>query len=110
MSWDKLPPIEKENLHIGCLNCSSAALEAPLDMVIAVGFGSATVTKDGKTIYDERDAGEENLMTVAQAEDLAAADPDHDWRIEKYGPLHGEVFQRHGPGKWVCVESNQGFA
>ena len=110
-SFEKLPQIKKEDLHIGCLNCSSAALEAPMDMIIAVGFGSAFATKGGELIYDEsRCDNEDDFKTVADIEELALADPDHDWRIEKNGPLHGEVFQRQGPGKWICIESNQGFA
>lgn len=47
---------------------------------------------------------------VEEAEKLAAADPDHDWRIVLFGPLHGEVYQRHGPGQWLLVEKNEGFA
>lgn len=81
-------------------------------MPIAVGFGSAVVTKDDEYIYDERQEGP--TWTVADAEKAAAADPDHDWRIQKDGPLHGETFQRHMKGKyagqWVCIESNRGFA
>lgn len=111
MTWEKQSPIKKDDLHIGCLTCSSAALEAPMNMVIAVGFGSAMVFKGKEIIYDEhRCEREEDYMTVADVEKLAIADPDHDWRIEKIGPLHGETFQRHAPGKWVCIESNQGFA
>lgn len=49
-------------------------------------------------------------MTGAQAEELAAADPDHDWRIMIYGPLSGRTYQRHAPGSWVMVEQNEGFA
>jgi hypothetical protein len=50
------------------------------------------------------------MWTTAQAEKVAKADPDHDWRIVLYGPLHGEVYQRHAPGEWVLVEKNKGFA
>lgn len=110
MTFEKKPQIESKDLHIGCANCSSAALEAPMDMVIAVGFGDATVTKDGEVIYDERSISGDNYWTVQDAENLAIKEPDCDWRIEKYGPLHGETFQRQGDKKWVCIESNQGFA
>ena len=112
MSWEKLPPIDSKDLHIGCLTCSTACLEAPMGMIIAVGFGSACITCDGKVKYDEMDAqrNDEPLLSVSDAEAMAVADPDHDWRIDKDGPLHGETFQRHGPEKWVCVASNQGFA
>lgn len=110
---EKLPAVELKDLHVGCLNCSTAALVAPLDMLIAVGFGSAYVTKDGEIVYDEQRVEDEKFWTVQDAEDLAAADPDHDWQIVKYGPLHGETFQRQerqGIYQWICVESNKGFA
>lgn len=53
---------------------------------------------------------EPEYWTVSRVERLARQDPDHDWRIILYGPLHGEVYQRHGKSQWVLVESNQGFA
>ena len=95
-----------------CLHCPDPQAIAPMDMVIAVGFGSACLTKNGKLVWDEQRAnGEwEKMLTVAQAEKLALRDPNADWRIEKHGPLHGETYQRQGPGKWVCIEQNQGFA
>ena len=46
----------------------------------------------------------------AQAEAMAAADPDHDWQIALEGPLSGRTYQRHGPNEWALVEQNQGFA
>ncbi len=52
----------------------------------------------------------EPYWDVAEVEALAAIDPDHDWRIVLFAPLHGEVFQRHGEGEWNLVEKNQGFA
>ena len=83
-----------------------------MDKRIAVGFGSAIITRDGKFFYDgEADylAGNEPLC-IGHIESLARQDPDHDWRAEFYGPLHGEVYQRQGNGMWVMVESNMGFA
>jgi hypothetical protein len=110
MVFEKLPVIESKDLHVGCLNCSTAAIVAPMDMLIAVGFGSATVTKDGELVYDEMSISGENYWTVQDAENLAIKEPDCDWRINKEGPLHGETFQRQGDNNWVCVESNRGFA
>ena len=106
-NWKKLPPIKKGELHIGCLNCSTAAMEAPLEMEISVGYGLSDLTLDGITMWDENEV---DGCTVARAEEMAAKNPDHDWRIHRYGAMHGETYQRHGPGKWVCVESNRGFA
>lgn len=110
--WKKEEPIDPKDLHIGCLNCSTAALEAPMELAIAVGFGAAYVTRGDELVYDGEQAMKEGKepWTVADAEAIAVQDPDHDWRIVKYGPLHGEIFQRHGPGKWVCIESDPGFA
>jgi hypothetical protein len=81
-----------------------------MEMLVAVGFGSANATRDGEVVYDESQDDEAVLLTVGDIEAMAVEDPDHDWRITKYGPLHGETFQRHGPGLWECIESNEGFA
>lgn len=83
-----------------------------MKMPVCVGFGVAFVTKDGTTIYDgELDwEGGNEPKTVADIEELAKADPEHDWQIIKHGPLHGETFQRQGDERWVCIESNRGFA
>ena len=46
---------------------------APMDMPIAVGFGDAYVTKDGKEIYNEMDVPvtSEDFWTVKDAEENA---------------------------------------
>lgn len=59
---------------------------------------------------DDPASPEPDYWTVSRVERLARQDPDHDWRIVLLGPLHGEVYQRHGRNQWVLVESNQGFA
>lgn len=111
MSFEKVPALKIEGLNIGCPCCSTAAMVAPMDMLIAVGFGSACVTKNGELIYQEQSVENDNdYWTVKDAENEALKDPDCDWRIVKFGPLHGETFQRHGDGIWVCIESNRGFA
>ena len=68
--------------------------------------------RGGELIYDGEDAYRRDLeiKSVRDIELIAKEDPDHDWRIEKHGPLHGETFQRHEDDKWVCIESNDGFA
>jgi hypothetical protein len=118
MSYKILPPVEAKNIHIGCACCSTACQVAHMNMLIAVGFGQAQVTKGDELIWDEmsevhaaeREDREANLWTVQDAEDAALKDPDHDRQIIKMGPLHGEAFQRQGVGRWVCIESNPGFA
>lgn len=115
-NWAQIKPLDEDKIFIGSLTCSSACRIAPMDMELAVGFGETIVTKDNELIYSECDQRHSKgpTWTVGDAEKLAAADPDHDWRIQKDGPLHGETFQRHHKGRykgqWVCIESNRGFA
>ena len=86
----------------------------PLENIIAVGFGMATLTKDNEVIYDENEVddakGFDSYMTVKQAEEIAAKDPKHDWRIHLVAPLSERHYQRQGENKWVLYEKGQGFA
>ena len=107
-NWTKLPPIEAH--YGGCLNCGPRPAQFPSDGVISVGFGYAGLLKDGKPVWSELDATDNKMMTGADAENLAAQDPDHDWRIVLHGPLSGRTYQRHGLRQWVLVEKNEGFA
>ena len=108
-AWNKLQPIEAH--YGGCLNCGPRPVQFPPDGVIAVGFGYAALHKDGVPLWTELiDVVDDELMTGADAEALAAQDPDHDWRIVLHGPLSGRTYQRHEPGKWMLVEKNEGFA
>lgn len=106
-----LPAIEGGASSCGCCGATKSQLCA--ESRIAVGFGDAKLTKDGETIWSEimtPDHTWEDCMSVAQAEDLAKQDPDHDWRIVIYGPLRGMTYQRHGDMQWMLVEKNDGFA
>jgi len=104
-----LPPVTKVNT--GCLSCGAPHAIFPPEGHIAVGFGSAALTKDGEEVWCEQDADDfHGCMTGAQAEARALADPDHDWRINLNGPLSGRTYQRQGPGHWVLVKQDQGFA
>ena len=51
MKWKKEKPIKGG--FGGCLHCGYQYDIAPEEMLIAVGFGIATVTKNGKEIYNE---------------------------------------------------------
>jgi len=109
--WIKLEPWEGP-IHQGCMNCPPVERTAPMDMMIAVGFGVAQVTRDPELVWSEpRDPQSwDELWTTADAERAAAADPDHDWRILLDAPLRMREYQRHGPGEWVLVASGPGFA
>jgi hypothetical protein len=41
---------------------------------------------------------------------VAAADPDHDWRLFVNGPLSDYTYQRQGEATWALVAQGQGFA
>lgn len=111
MTWTKQPPIHG-TIH-GCFLNPTYDI-APMDMLIAVGFGDARVTRDGETVYSElklpKDATEDMFWTTQDAENEALKDPDHDWRIVLYAPLYGRIFQRQGDGEWVLIGENEGFA
>lgn len=110
----KLTPIPASGARVSCVCCGAPSMMFPADACIAVGFGYAGLTKDGEEIYSEPmgpdDVPEDAYMTGAQAEALAAADPDHDWRIVLHGPLSGRTYQRHGEGQWPLVLQDEGFA
>lgn len=113
VKWKKLKPL---NGRINpCLCCPPIEAKACMKKIIAVGFGYAVVQKDGKIVLDgeEKTSKAKSMRgapTFATAERMAAKDPDHDWRVVLYGPLHGESYQRQGKGSWLLVEANQGFA
>lgn len=114
-SYWKTPIGAKERKSHGCLHCEAAGVVGITfrpEQVIAVGFGAACLTKNGRSVYDEQEAEHKghDYMTGAQAEELAAKDPDHDWQIHIHGPLSGRVYQRQGAGNWVLIEQDEGFA
>ena len=110
MKYEK--QIKSKDLHMGCLNCSTACLRAPLNMMIVAGFGGAYISKNGKEIYNgESDYHKRGkAKTLRYFELLARKSQKADWRLVKIGPLHSETFQRQGKNNWVCIESNKGFA
>lgn len=110
MSFEKLKGIKGGSG--GCSCCGYQHEILPMDSIIAVGFGSAYVTKNGKGIYDEMDAdGDyEKFWTCETAEMEARKDPDNDWRIHLIAPLSERHYQRQGENHWVLYEKGNGFA
>ena len=105
MSYEIMKPIAGGNG--GCLNCGYQHRTLPMDSLIAVGFGYAGVTKNGKEIYNEN--GDE-LWTVQDAENEALKDEDNDYRIHLVAPLSERHYQRQGKNNWVLYEKGMGFA
>lgn len=109
MKWKKEKPIKGG--FGGCLHCGYQYDIAPEEMLIAVGFGIATVTKNGKEIYNENSIeNESDLWTLKEAEEEALKDEDNDWRIHLVAPLSERHYQRQDKNKWVLYGKGQGFA
>lgn len=81
-----------------------------MDTTISVGFGAASLTKDNTVVWYESYYTSAKPITVADAERMAQADPDHDWRIHLVAPLHESHYQRQGAGVWVLYHTGLGFA
>ncbi|WP_435549645.1 hypothetical protein [Desulfobacterium sp. N47] len=94
-----------------CPFCDGKHTTLPIEEIIAVGFGNALLTKNNECIYSEMEARScSEYMTVAQAEELAATDPKHDWRIHLLAPFSERHYQRQGQRHWVLYEKGEGFA
>lgn len=94
-----------------CLNCGVIHRRLKMTARIAVGFGYAGVTKDGKEVWSEPhnyDWGD--LPTLMTFENMARKEPDADWRAIIDGPLSMREYQRHGRNEWVLVRKGMGFA
>lgn len=115
-NWTKLQPIKGSTACCTC-GCGSHDTLDP-ESLIAVGFGSASVTKGGQCVYDENEAtwkaekeGKDPMFWQCKdAEAEALKDPDHDWRIHLVAPLYEAEYQRQGDNHWVLVRKGEGFA
>lgn len=76
------------------------------------GFGMVTVTRDGEEPdwWRALSPAEIEDVNLAEIEQHAAADPDHEWMLTVEGPLWGLVAQRRAPGAWVITDALEGFA
>ena len=91
MKWKKEKPIKGG--FGGCLHCGYRYDIAPKEMLIAVGFGVATVTKNGKEIYNENSIkNESDLWTLKEAEEEALKDEDkttlNEWTLTVKVPIN----------------------
>ena len=115
MIWKFQKPWPRHKYHIGCIICSTASHKLSMKRMLITGFGGCKVTRDGEIIYQEDIHEMEKWdydypITAMMYERIAAKDPEHDWRIAFYGPMHEEEYQRQGPGCWVMIHSGPGFA
>lgn len=107
----KVEPLDG-GVSSGCLNCGGREAVHPLDGMLGVGFGNCDVTRDGRPVWWEEanSDSDEPMPTLQRFEDMAAADPDHDWRVSYVAPLWSGSWQRHGVGEWNLIDRGMGFA
>jgi hypothetical protein len=77
------------------------------------GFGGVRLTRDGECVYpwgEDTTFDDEADRICREYEDVAAGDPEHDWRLRIDGPLSDYTYQRQGEALWVLVEQGVGFA
>lgn len=110
MNWEKKPGLAAGGFQSNCLSGGPQPLALPLEAELSVGFGSCTVMKDETCLYQEQPGANDDPPRLQQFEDLAKADPDHDWQVNFHGAMSEETYQRHGDGLWVLVEKGIGFA
>ena len=82
--------------------------EASLNMLIAIGFGSIDLIKNGNKI--EIPNFVEGETRLKDLEKIAIKEPLVDWKLKINDPLWGATWQRQGTGKWIVVDTNKGFA
>src|SRR5574343_159335 len=108
-----IEPINKKEIHHGCLNCGGTEQTLDLETRLYNEFGGWHITRDGEMFFEEEMHKADNWETIKQLKEIEAEaleDPDHDWRAVFNLPLRGGTYQRHDKDKWVLIESNQGFA
>lgn len=113
MTFKRLRPLKFANneIHIGSFSATTACEIAPMSFAISTALGEAYITKDSEIVYKYcYKIEEDEVKTLQEFENIAALEPDCDWRFVHTTPLHGETFQRQGDRLWLCVESNMGFA
>ncbi len=89
-----------------------------LDRVICVGFGHAAVYRDGEMLVNgERPqrrsvVGRDGLVTLRKVEKwIKRARQGHrNWTLVMRAPLWNATWERQRAGKWVCVDTGEGFA
>jgi hypothetical protein len=116
LGFQPQPPIKGST---ACLTCGCGSHDTmSMDALLGVGFGDCTVTKDGEQIYSEmattheaeRQGKDLMLWEGKDAEEAAAKDPNHDWRVHFFAPLYEAEYQRQGDGHWPLISKGLGFA
>lgn len=74
--------------------------------MLCVGFGMVEIILDGQVVW----SGDDERVTLADLEAIAARYADHEWRVFFDGPLSDELYQRQDDGRWILARSGPGNA
>jgi hypothetical protein len=100
----------KDHVFLAAGSAAPIADLLPLDAVIGVGFGIATLTRDGYLVYEEHGGDPAGPITVAQAEELAQKFPEHDWCIHLIALLEDRHYRRVGKDCWKLYKRGYGLS
>ena len=74
------------------------------------GVGYAALTRDGVPVYEADCSAIEEAWSVRDAERLAAAEPDRDWRIHLVALRDERHYRRGGDGRWRLYKRGYGLS
>lgn len=82
----------------------------PMDACIGVAIGYAALTCDGRPVYEQEHGELAAAMSVLQAERIAAAAPQRDWKIHLIGQLDERHYRRIGAAQWKLYRRGYGLS
>lgn len=107
-TWEKKPPVKGGFCGDGWFSYTQG--EASMDTKVQAL--EAKILKNGKVFYKNNNNEDEwwDYKGLSEFEEIAANDPDNDWRYTFSYPLRSGVYQRQGKEKWVLIERGIGYA
>lgn len=101
--------------------CTTGTTRSPigkrlhLDAILAVGFGSVAVTRNGETLFDgerppRKHRSGDGFARLRHAERIARQRGRGRYEVAFYAPLWSATYRRVARSTWVCVEAGDGFA
>ena len=103
--------VTQMNYHVSLKgNQNDIGKEADLNMFIVVGMGDAIIKRNDEIIFQETSEMNENDIPQLKKFDEMAEELPGKWICILYSPLSNHTFERQSKGKWICIESGQGFA
>lgn len=80
------------------------------DALLLPGLGCASVSKNGELVIELQGLAGEHTMIVGEAEQLALAEPEQEWRIHIVSLLDDRHYRREGAGLWRLYARGYGLS